>query len=560
MKRKNKIVQYLILGTILFLAAIVSESFAAGTPAGTVIQSRSRVTFTTASGVSVDTVYSAYVSITVKQVGSFNITPASNAVATGSDSVNVDYAATVTNSGNGTDVGRLSTASSKGWITQIFFDANGDGVLQSGEVSAGSIAQTGSLASDADYKIVVRVRVPRDEMLNGEKDTTSLTVKSNFDSTKLNNGKYITTVRTPMLPPGSGLTVNNPNPNAGTNVTYTYTYTNNGSVPVTGMSISNLFSASAFTFVSGTGSQGTFNGSANPVLWNIGSVAPGATITVTLTLQINSSNPPGTILSNYFSINYNVGTNNYTVGTNTQDVTVAGVLAPGVQVTAMWNSLTKEATDSAVYRFKVRNSGTVKDVIEMSTSSTRGFNWALYRDANNNSQLDGTDPQLTNTNGSGGVDVDSVAAGDSVRIFARAIIARQSNDQVKDSLSVKGSSSSDITKTSTTVVVTTINVPVVEITKNVFPVGDQPAGAVITYSITFENKGSASVSNFVLGDTTPSATNYVPNSVQVNGSSVLDNTGPLSITTNAGNTIIAVNIGTLSAGQTGSIEFKVKIK
>lgn len=560
MKRKNKILRYLSPGMVLLFAGIVSESFAAGTPAGTVIQSRSRATFTTASGAVVDTVYSAYVTITVKQVGSFNVTPASNSVVTNSDSVSVDYAVTITNSGNGSDIGRLSLLSSKGWTTQVFFDANGDGVLQPGEVGAGTVSQTPSLSADAEYKVVLRVRVPRDEMLNGEKDTATVTVKSNFDSTKTISGKYNTTARTAMLLPGTGLTVNNPNPNAGTNVTYTYTYTNNGSVPVNGMTISNLFSASGFTFVSGTGSQGTFNGSGNPVLWNAGTVAPGATITVTLTLQVNSSNPPGTVLSNFFSIAYTVGSNNYTIGTNTQDVTVAGILAPGVQVTAMWNSLTKEATDSAVYRFKVRNNGTIKDVIEMSAFSTRGFNWTLFRDANNNSQLDGTDPQLTNTNGSAGVDVDSVAAGDSVRVFARTVVTRQTFDKVKDTLTVTGTASSDISKTSTAPVITTINVPIVSISKNVIPVGDQPAGAVVTYIISFENNGSAAVSNFSVGDTTPFATEYIPNSVKINNVLVPDNTGPLSIIDDSGNKIIAVSIGTLNAGQNGSFEFKVKIK
>ena len=541
---------------LLLFVGMFTESFAAGTAAGTVIQSRSRATFTTASGAVIDTAYSAYVSITVKQAGSFNVTPASNAVLTNSDSVNVDYAVTVTNSGNGTDIGRLSSESSKGWITQIFFDANGDGLLQSGE-AVSAVSQTSSLAADADYKVIIRVRVPRDEMLNGEKDTTTLIVKSNFDSTRTNTGRYVTTVRTAMLLPGSGLTVNNPAPNAGSNVTYTYTYTNNGSVPVNSMTISNLFPVGSFIFVSGTGSQGTFNGSGNPVLWNIGAVAPGATITVTLTLQVNTTNPPGTILGNYFSVNYTVGTNIYNIATNTSEITVAGIVAPGVQVTAVWNSLTKEATDSAIYRFKVRNSGTVKDVIELTATSSRGFNWALYRDANNNAQLDASDPLLSNTNSKNGVDVDSVAAGDSVRVFARTTIGRQSVDQVKDSLSLKGTTSSDATKISTAVVVTSINVPIVTITKNVFPVGDQPAGAIITYSIAFQNSGSASVTNFTIGDTTPLATEYVPNSVRLNDSPVADN---LAVTPDGNNMIIAVNIGTLNAGQSGSIEFKVKIK
>lgn len=552
--------KYLLLLVVATLSSVF-EIFAAGTPAGTVIQSRSRVTFTTASGAKIDTAYSAFVTITVAQKGAFNITPATNSFVTASDSTNADYSVAVTNSGNGNDIGKLSAVSSKGWIAQIYFDSNGDGILQPSEITAGSISQTTSISADAQYKIVVRVKVPRGESLNGVKDSTTLLVKSNFDSTKTNSGLYITTVQTPgLVGIASGLAVDNPNPSVGQNVTFTFTLTNNGSVAAQAMTISNLF-PNGFTFVSASTNLGTINSSANPVLWTIGNVSTGATVNVSITLLVNSNVSPSTILNNQFYVNYSVGSNNYSVGSNSASITIGGTLSYAVEISALFNSLIREASDTAWYRFKVKNIGAFKDVIELNYASSRNLDWKLYRDGNNNGIWDFNDPILTNTNGKAGVDVDSVATGDSVRVFAMAPVPRFENDNLKDSMQIIVRSSGDSSKTANVWGVTTMLVPVVTLNKSVFPVGDQPAGSIITYTITYSNNGSSAVNNFSVSDIAPAFTNYLSNSVKVNSISVNDNTGNVIISENSNNQkVITVNIGTLAAKSNGSVEFKVKIK
>ena len=74
----------------------------------------------------------------------------------------------------------------------------------------------------------------------------------------------------------------------------------------------------------------------------------------------------------------------------------------------------------------------MKDVIELAAASSQSLSWLFYKDANNNRLLDATDPLLTNTNGKAGVDVDSLAASDSVHIFAVAVIPFVQNDLTKD--------------------------------------------------------------------------------------------------------------------------------
>jgi len=551
---KNNLKIQLVVA-LIFCANI---AYAAGTPAGTFIQSRSMVVFTAASTGETDTVYSNYVGFYVAQLASINLTPPANSIVTASDSVNADYPITIINSGNGSDVGRLSAVSARGYQVQMYFDANGDGVLQSGELSGGTITQTASLAADAQYRIIARVKIPRDESLNGVKDSTTVIVKSNFDSSKTNSGLFTTTVQTARLGINSSLSVSNSSPTIGSNVIYTLSFTNTGSVPATGMTIYDLI-GNGYTFVSGTATQGAFSGgSVNPVSWNIGSVSPGTTVTITLTLLVNSSNTIGANLTDSMTVSYTVGSNNYIVGTNSPAVIVGGNF--GVQVVPFSATATKEPTDTVAYRFKVVNSGSVKDVIEIQSSSTRNWNWRFYRDANNNLLWDGTDPLLTNTNSSQSIDVDSVAAGDSVRIFAVvANIPRTKTNTVKDTLQVRVISSIDNSKQNFTSAITAVNEPLVVI--NISSVPNQPAGAVVTYSIAYSNIGSAPANNFSIVDAVPNFTEYIPNSVILNGTAIQDNAGQLSVTDGQnGNKVISVSIGTLNVQANGSVEFKVKIK
>lgn len=551
----------------IFLAAFIAvlvltmELFAAGTPAGTMIQTRSRVTFSTRSGVSIDTVYSEYTNIVVSQKASFNITPISNAQTTQSDSVIVAYAVSVINSGNGTDAARLSVISSQGWFTEIYQDISGDKILQPNEKSLGTIKITPAIAADEQNSLIIFVYVPRGEALNGIQDSATFEVKSDFDSTISNSGMYITTVHTSGLDPfNPGLVVNNPTPRAGQSVIYSFTLTNNGLATANNVSISNVIPA-GLSFVSGSTTIGTFSGTGVQRTWTVSTLSPGQSVTITLTLAVGTAVTAGTIINNHCDISYSVSSKSYTLSTNVVPLTVSGALAYGVQISSLFPSLTKEAADTAWYRFSIRNSGSFKDLIELSYSSTRGLAWKLYRDGNNNSVWDLADPLLTNTNDSAGVDIDSVAIGDSVRVFAMASMPRFDVDLQKDSLQIIALSSGDHSKFDSKWSVTTVTVPMVSIAKSIFPVGSQPAGSIVTYTISYVNSGSAAVNNFSVSDVSPGDTRYLFNSVKVNGVAVSDNSGGVSVSTDqSNNTIISVSIGALTAGSNGSVEFKVKIK
>jgi hypothetical protein len=71
----------------------------------------------------------------------------------------VNYGHTLTNKGT-TDNFDLSATSGHGWITRIYHDADSDGLLDPQEISAGEITETGTMAKNERFYLIVQVEVP----------------------------------------------------------------------------------------------------------------------------------------------------------------------------------------------------------------------------------------------------------------------------------------------------------------------------------------------------------------------------------------------------------------
>ncbi len=526
----------------------VSIALAVGTPAGTVISSRARATYTTLSGAVTDSAFSNIVSVTVAQVGAVNATPPTGALTTSSDSVNVDYALTITNSGNGTDNFSLTKTSSKGWTVTFYHDANGNGVLDPAEISAGAITSISSLAEDSTYKIIVNIFVPRNSALNGQTDTTTVTATSSFNNLKTANSALMTTVNTVNFSNiGAGLSVNNASPNAGQNVTYTFTLTNNGNVAATGVTFSDLLSG--LTYVSSTTTQGSVNSSGNPVLFNVGTINPGATATVTITLNVPSGAGMGTVYNNAFNVAYTAGSNTFTSSSNVRSVTVG--VTRGVAISPTSAALTEEPDDSIKYYFTLKNTGNKKDVLLMSFGSSLSLPWKFYKDVNNNGIYDINDTQLAST--------DSVNFSDSLHVIAIAITPVVATDQQTDVTSFTVTLAGDNTKFQSSVATTTIDIAVVSISKVVAPIGNQPPGTQMTYTVNYSNTGHGKAYNFKIVDGAPDSTTYVPGSTTWNGTPMTDAADADAVTVTNGGKCVTITIGTLNASATGTVAFKITV-
>ena len=549
--------------TIASIMLLTNTAFAVGTPAGTVIQSRSKVIYTTASGAITDTIYSNYVSLTVAQVAAVNMTPVSNTFTTTGDSVYAVYPLTITNSGNGTDQFTLSAVSSKGWTVELFHDADGDGSLQGGEISAGTITQSSIFSADSTYKIMVRVFVPRGSSLDGQVDTTTVTAVSVFDNAKTNTALVKTTVNTVNLSGATtGLTVSPADPSPGQNLTYTYTLNNTGSLPATSVLFSDLVNSSYFTLVSGTISQGTFDGSGNPATWSAGTVNAGSSVTVTIVLQVKAGVANETVLSNTINVTYTVGGNTFTVTSNSP-YAAAGVVR-NVSIDPASLSSTKEPEEALVYAMTVKNTGNAKDILELSYSSSKSFSWTFYKDANGNGLLDGGDTQLTTTAGSpAGVDVDSVAASDSVKVLARMIVPVVTTDQDQDSTTFTVTSAADNAKSQSATAITTINIPVLSIVRSITPSGNQPPGQEMEFVVTFQNTGHGKAYNVVITEDEPDSMSYVANSTTLDNVAKTDaaDADAVTVTTVGIKKKITIIVGTVNAlSAQGTIRYKATIQ
>ena len=83
-------------------------------------------------------------------------------------------------------------------------------------------------------------------------------------------------------------TVDNPTPNVGDTVTFTVSLGNNGPDPATGVQVTDLL-PSGLTFVSDTISLGTYDPATG--LWDVGTVAVGPPLTLTIRATVTSPNP-----------------------------------------------------------------------------------------------------------------------------------------------------------------------------------------------------------------------------------------------------------------------------
>ncbi len=302
----------------IFVMAITTASslYAAGTPAGTVIKSEVVVTYTSDKGVRFTV--SKEVQLVVKQVAAVNLTPGSLSTTAHLGNFTI-FPLTLVNSGNGSDNFSFNAASSSGKEIAVFKDVDGSGSLTAGDTLAGRLTTSGALAEDSSMGIFVRVSIPDDEALNNQSDQTSLTATSNFDAAKKVVSLLNSTVRSPIIHLQNALSVNNPSPTVPGPVTYTLSFTNTGSDSATNVVVSQKLDQ-RFSFLSAT--AGGIRSGTDSVLWNLSSIAPGASVTVSVTVNLVQGILNGTIIPDSMNVTFGDGSLRRTKTSNSVTISV----------------------------------------------------------------------------------------------------------------------------------------------------------------------------------------------------------------------------------------------
>jgi uncharacterized repeat protein (TIGR01451 family) len=270
--------------------------------------------------------------------------------------------------------------------------------------------------------------------------------------------------------------------------------------------------------------------------------------------------PAGTVISSQATATYEDASGNpLTALSNTVTTTVSQVGA--VSVAPDNSTGAANPSDVIYYGHIVTNAGNGTDTIDLTASSSLGWAVALFRDVNNNGTYEGgTDVALTDTDSDGTLDSGALTYDATMRILVRVTVPANAADGASDVVTVTGTSSFNTSATDTATDTTTVAAPVLSVAKSVSPTGTQPPGTQLTYMMIVSNGGSGSATNVVLTDPVPTNTTYVASSIQRDSAGrtdAADGDDADFDVTNPGR--VTVNIGSLAAGASTTIEFSVTI-
>jgi uncharacterized repeat protein (TIGR01451 family) len=431
----REITRWVAGALVAFLLALWGLSaHAAPPPAGASISNQASATYSDGSGVS-RIVSSNLVVTSVTQV--YSLMLESNGAQTATPGSVVYYPHTLTNTGNGSDAFRLTTAqtSTPALTTLEIYADNGSGAPTGAAILP---TQNITVTAGATFKFIVRATVPASAVA-GNTNTITVTATSQGPGAAAQSNTDVTTVTgnavvqlTKAVSVASG-------PAGTANIQYTLTYTNNGNstaAPVkisdtlpAGMSMnpnSALWSGTGATaLVEGTaatsGTQSltySYDTSSRAFVATINQVAPGQSGQVRFTVTVAAGTAPGP-LNNFATVEFGTG-GTPASATNTSNTVVFTVTqAANVSFTGAAFAPSPAAAGTAVTATNVlTNTGNGTDTFNITVANVNfppGTLFQLYKS-------DGTTP-LVDTNGDNIVDTGPVAGnGGTYNVVLRATL------------------------------------------------------------------------------------------------------------------------------------------
>jgi uncharacterized repeat protein (TIGR01451 family) len=321
----------------------------------------------------------------------------------------------------------------------------------------------------------------------------------------------------------------------------------------------------------------------------IGLFSSAATLIASLALASTAqaaTTLAGTNIENVATATYETGTGSVTIDSNINIILVDELLDVTVTNTVPGDINTAPNATGNVSTFRVTNSGNGNENFALTTNVARGGD-----------QFDPSLQQIIIDNGNGVYDpgVDTVyvpgtnnpllAPGASVVVFVLtntpSSVANGDRGEVSliasavtgtgdpgTTFARLGDNGSDAVVGNTradgedfsTLLVQAASIRLTKSASIVDPFGGSNAvpGSIITYTLLAEVTGSGTLNNVVIGDIIPTGTDYTLQSITYENAALTDETDTDAGTFNG--TRIAVNAGSIPAGSSRTVKFKVKIK
>jgi trimeric autotransporter adhesin len=535
------------------------------------------------------------VPFTVTQTASVTIAPAT--VASANPGATIDFSNTVRNTGNGTDSFNITVSGSTFPAGTTFVLYKSDATTPLIDTNNDGIPDTGPLAANATYAVMVKAVLPANATGTGP-FTVSVTATSTFLSTATASATDTLTALTAStvdvtnnFPIGSGPL----GANAGPEGSAVVTNTTNPATSTTFIVIANNTGLNADTYDLAASTVSGFGSITLPTGWAVtfkadGGVGncstTGATITNTGTVNAAGNAKVCAVVS--VPAGFAAGTSNIyfralSPGTASQDTIHDAVTVNSVRSLTFTPNNTGQTYSggSTTYSHTLTNTGnvvegngTVSTITLPVTNTQTGFTAVQYYDANGNGVLDATDPVIPAA-GLASLIPAGIAPGASITIFDKVTAPSGGSPGVVNTTTITATTANGSYVTavppaapatdSTTVIAGNVTLvksqgldasctgtPPLGYSTATITTGAIP-GACIDYQITVTNVGSANATSVVVSDATPAFTVLSTTTPVTSVGSV---TAPTSGTAGT----VTATVGTLTAGQSAVLTFGVKIQ
>ncbi|MGD0030546.1 hypothetical protein SLT67_04235 [Paenibacillus illinoisensis] len=324
-------------------------------------------------------------------------------------------------------------------------------------------------------------------------------------------------------------------------VTYSVAVTNNGIATVNNVVFTDAVPASTVLAPTGVFVDGVLRPGANPSTGiTIGSIAPGATVTVVFSVQVTAL-PASAVLNNQSTVSFTSGAFSATTFSNT---VTTPVFQPILTAVKTGDQAIATVGDTVVYSIAISNAGNYGASVTLTDTIPAGTELVPNSVIVNGASVPGADP-------ASGIPLGVVSTTTMV-MFSVVIVTLPLSQSITNQASATFTYTlpdgrtlgGSLTSNSLNI---QVSAPDVSVTKTTTAV-DAVVGDTIVYQMVVTNNGIEPVNNVVLTDPIDPATTFVAGSVLVDG-----------VPRASANPALGIAIGTVAPGASAAVSYAVRV-